>query len=357
MKKLKLVTTFLLLFLFLFSCAVNSELGLNEEAAGDKNENENVMQGAISEENLELDSQSKASRTESESNNTRSKANRFWDDYNVYGKISSRSDVDYFKITFKKSGKANFYLGKIPSGRNYDLYLYNRNGSKLRSSTNSRNKSELISYKVTKNRTYYIKVKSRSGYSSKEYLLRAKVYEGKTYLKLTKTSRKDEYGLYKLKLSYYEEGSRVGYIYVCSGQSRAQKFRKGKDSKSGSMEPLPEGKWEVTTDIRWYDGKNNYDGKVFPDRNNGFGPAKTSLEYVPRNGTDRSAILFHIDWNRTTKPGTNDGNKRYPGTAGCIGFYDIDDHKKFVRWFKNRSRGPKGLYLYVDWDLGSCPNP
>lgn len=183
MTKMKLFSVSLI-FLLIFSCAMDSGPGFNEEETvetaeekKDDKDNDNVIQELIAKENLDSNSPNKVKRYEKESNNSRSKATRFYDDDNVYGRISSKSDVDYYKIKFKKSGKANFYLGKIPSGCDYDLYLYNSSGSKLKRSTRSGNKDELISkYSVKANRYYYLKVKSYKGSSSSRYKLRAKLY-------------------------------------------------------------------------------------------------------------------------------------------------------------------------------------
>ncbi len=126
---------------------------------------------------------------ESESNNTYSTADQTCDDYNNYGKISSTSDIDWWKITFNYDGKANFYLGNIPTNCNYNLRLYSSNGTTLlASSTNGGNASELITYAVNANTTYYMRIYSSSGSSTAaQYLLRAKIYttaiimQGNTY--------------------------------------------------------------------------------------------------------------------------------------------------------------------------------
>lgn len=60
-------------------------------------------------------------KTESESNDTRSAANLVNQDDTVTGYISSASDVDYFKVVASASGVFNFWLGNIPSGKDYDL--------------------------------------------------------------------------------------------------------------------------------------------------------------------------------------------------------------------------------------------
>lgn len=176
------------------------------------------------------------------------------------------------------------------------------------------------------------------GKDAKKVPIEGKFEAGKNYLLLTKTSMKDTSGLFKLKLQYFKDGQSQDFIMTNSGQPRKQFYRKGKDSVSGSSEPLPEGKW-VIKDILWKGGKDNYQ-KIWKD---GLGPAKINLDYVPKNGTKRSFIQIHIDWN----------NKRSPGTAGCIGVYNIGDFKKLVTWL--RDTDPRDLY--VDWGLGSVKIP
>lgn len=115
---------------------------------------------------------------ESESNNTASTADVMYDDQNNYGYISSTSDVDWWYVSFPQGGWANYYLGNIPSGCNYDLYLYSANGTTLlESSTNTGNAYELIRYDVVANTVYRVKIVSKSGSSSSSsYMIRTKWY-------------------------------------------------------------------------------------------------------------------------------------------------------------------------------------
>jgi lysozyme len=76
-------------------------------------------------------------------------------------------------------------------------------------------------------------------------------------------------------------------------------------------EPLPEGQWSIA-DIQWKDGKDNYDGLIWKD---GMGPAKVPLTFIGPGKTPRNGIETHIDWNR----------RKSPGTAGCLGLYNIAD--------------------------------
>ena len=114
---------------------------------------------------------------ESESNNVMSNADEISDDEDVYGTISSASDVDWYKVQFSSSGVANFWLGQVPSGCNYQLELYNASGTYLTGSYNGNGQQELISfYTVSANTLYYIKIYSASGYSSSQYKFRTKWY-------------------------------------------------------------------------------------------------------------------------------------------------------------------------------------
>lgn len=161
---------------------------------------------------------------------------------------------------------------------------------------------------------------------------------GKNYLRLQRTSGTD-HGLTLLDLTYVKNGVDQGHIQVYSGAPGHQQFRTGKDSRVGSLEPLPEGRWFIH-DISWCDGRDNYTGHVF---NAGLGPVVIPLDYVEPGSTARSAIEIHIDFNQATAP----------GTAGCLGVRSVADYKTLVGWL--RDTDPRGLY--VDYGLGSCPRP
>lgn len=162
---------------------------------------------------------------------------------------------------------------------------------------------------------------------------------GKNYLRLTKTQNKDPFGCYKLALEYFKDGQLKDSLEVCSGSPSRQFFRKGKESVAGSYEPIPEGKWSIG-DISWAGGKDNYDGKI---HQSGIGPVTIPLGYVEPGKTQRSGIEIHIDWNRQYSA----------GTAGCIGIYSKADYKRLVSWLRDTDP----CDLYVDWGLGTCPQP
>ena len=116
---------------------------------------------------------------ESEGNDTPATADRTYDDYNNYGYISEADDIDYFKIKFSEAGYANFWLGTIPDGCDYDLYIYDSENTLLVSSKNAGNEPELIRYlAVQADVYYYVCIKSYRGYSaSSPYTMRVKLYD------------------------------------------------------------------------------------------------------------------------------------------------------------------------------------
>lgn len=116
---------------------------------------------------------------ETENNGSFSTADTIQDDDNVYGYVSVAYDKDYYKITFDAEGFANFYLGSIPSGQDYDLYVYDENYNEITRSMNGSNADELIiGESVSADTVYYVKVQGYIDYhdSSDSYLLRVKNY-------------------------------------------------------------------------------------------------------------------------------------------------------------------------------------
>jgi hypothetical protein len=156
------------------------------------------------------------------------------------------------------------------------------------------------------------------------------------HLLLTRTRKRDARGLELLRLVRVKNSVPMGELLVVSGAPGAQAFKTGAASESGSLEPLPEGRWGIA-DILWAGGKDNYNASWGA----GLGPASVPLSYQAPGTTRRSAIEAHYD--------ANHGNS--PGTAGCVGFRSIEDLKTFIGWL--RADDPR--LLFVDWGLGTCP--
>lgn len=119
---------------------------------------------------------------ESESNNTYSSADTIYDDYDVYGYISSTSDIDYFKIKFSTAGSVNFWLGNIESDCNYNMQILNSSNVNIGGSYNAMGNDEsVMNFNVDANVWYYIRINSAENTfdTSNPYLLRVKWYPRK----------------------------------------------------------------------------------------------------------------------------------------------------------------------------------
>lgn len=114
-----------------------------------------------------------ATLNETEPNNTFANANGISPGNSINGKISSTSDVDYYKLSIMYSGNRSITLSNIPSDCNYNLYLYDYNGNIISSSTSSGSLDKNISTSLNSG-VYYIGIKSSSGYSSSDYTLTVK---------------------------------------------------------------------------------------------------------------------------------------------------------------------------------------
>lgn len=141
-----------------------------------------------SEKNEEMSSLNIGTLYEVESNNTPSLADATYNDYHMYGRIyTTNSDTDWYKVSYTSSGSANFWLGNIPAGCDYDLYVYNSSASTLLGYSAGLGSSELVTLNVSAYTTYYVKIVAYSGYSSNYYLFSNKIYPS------TPTVSKDVY--------------------------------------------------------------------------------------------------------------------------------------------------------------------
>ena len=113
-----------------------------------------------------------------------STAQRIYQDYTITGNMGAVRERDFYVITFTDAGKVNFWLGNIPDGCNYNLYIYDSSGTCITKSTGLTNQEVITNYSVAANSTYYVEARSASGYSTTEYYaLRCKWYpaDGFTY--------------------------------------------------------------------------------------------------------------------------------------------------------------------------------
>ena len=122
-----------------------------------------------------------AATNETEPNDTMANANAISSGSTISGKISTYSDVDFYKLSIMYSGTRIITLSNIPSGCNYDLYLYDTKGNLISYSGASDNKDGSITKSMQVQEQYYICVKSSSGYSgSSDYTLSVKASDSVT---------------------------------------------------------------------------------------------------------------------------------------------------------------------------------
>lgn len=162
----------------------------------------------------------------------------------------------------------------------------------------------------------------------------------KPFLRLTKTDKTNGKGLVELLLSLVKGGTTIDSLTIISGQSWAQNFRTADVSRSGSMEPLPEGYWMIG-DLEFASGVlGNYNASW----GDGLGPVYVELNCTSPTG--RGDIGIHLDANEEVAV----------GTAGCVGIPKaggdgLTNLKKFVGWFANAAEAPERLV--VNWGLGT----
>lgn len=158
--------------------------------------------------------------------------------------------------------------------------------------------------------------------------------DSRPFLRLVDTGATDG-GLRILSLQLKTNASIApATINVVSGQPGKQALRQAGDSRAGSLEPIPEGYYDVGA-LEWAGAIGDYKQSF----GTGLGPVWASI--TPKMKTERSALGFHLDENAATSP----------GTAGCVAFRNLEDLKKFVSWFANPATAPKSLT--VNWKLGS----
>lgn len=254
------------------------------------------------------------------------------------GSNDARTDNNDVKELQKRLLELNYYFGEIDGifGQKTEDAVIRFQKDEIPQSNNPvLGKVDLMTWKFLFSH-FELTQQNFSVIGIKDYIVDKGLEDCNAYLKLTKTNRKDKYGCYILNLDYIKNHKVVDRLEVCSGQPKNQYFRKGKDSRSGSYEPLPEGYWGINN-IRWAAGKDVYHKATM---GHGIGSVTVPIDYLKPGKTARRFIEIHIDFNRT---------KSYPGTAGCVGIYNIADYKTFVGWL--RDTDPK--ILLVDWGLGS----
>lgn len=130
-------------------------------------------------------------------------------------------------------------------------------------------------------------------------------------------------------LKGFSDGKYIGALPARTGLPGNQNFRTKAQERRGQYEPVPEAVYPLGP-LYFAGGKGNYSTMY---------PAVQSPIWV--DIYPERAIGFHLD-------------AGIPGTAGCVGFLNMQDLKTFVSWFDLYGRFTT---LYVDWGLGSVKLP
>lgn len=144
-------------------------------------------------------------------------------------------------------------------------------------------------------------------------------------------------GLWPLWLDLYQGSTRMDRLTVVSGAPAYQSFRLAADGHPGSLEPIPEGRYEVGA-VEWAAGDENW-GATW---GLALGPWWCTIS--PLQSMRRGDFGLHMDWNSGSSP----------GTAGCIAFDTRESARRWLAW-RGAQTGP--VLLVVDWGLGSVEAP
>lgn len=115
---------------------------------------------------------------EVEPNNSWGQANQLFDNIEMQGTIHIGTDRDWYRVSFPQPGNVNFYLTGIPVGCDYDLYLYDTNGSTLLAwGERAKNSDEWFMYRVEANKVYYVLIAPfQNSFSPERYRFRTRNY-------------------------------------------------------------------------------------------------------------------------------------------------------------------------------------
>jgi len=161
----------------------------------------------------------------------------------------------------------------------------------------------------------------------------------KTFLRLSRTGKKHPTGCEVLKLTrcwFGGDWSELDSVECISGVPSRQKFRIGRESEPGSLEPIPEGYYFL--------GKPEWKGAAgdwSQSYGNGLGPIWVDIKKVDKTQTDRDAFGIHYDANMDVNP----------GSAGCVVFQDKNALRKCLSWWDNLEQKP--YILTANWGLGT----
>ncbi|WDV46195.1 hypothetical protein PV797_00520 [Clostridiaceae bacterium M8S5] len=82
----------------------------------------------------------------------------------IFGVASEADKTDFYKVKSSVSGRGDFWIAITEKGMNYDLFVYDKRGKLLGSSTKGGDEDERINHiYIDKDEIYYMQIKYISG--------------------------------------------------------------------------------------------------------------------------------------------------------------------------------------------------
>lgn len=283
-----------------------------------------------------------SSLNETENNNTTATADIAYSNSIMNGKISSSSDVDYYKFTATTTGYYDITLG-VPTGCNYNFMIYNSSGTLTDTvAQNASGIGENYRKYFVKGNSYYIKVYTSSGYNANtnySLYISSPVSANKTwYSQLNSAIDGHEWNnnsLKKLKSNYYST------IFIDDNYNTYDTMSGGCAITSIAMVLH---NMDAKTSVAFTDFRTGFKGYMSADPFSVY-LAHNNFTYAPteNDGTytykDKSLELRYYDENKTTKTKKVQNIGSYFNTNIVVHSGTLSDAKKEL------SSHPQGVII------------
>lgn len=237
--------------------------------------------------------------SESESNNTFNTADIVdRDNVVISGKISSASDVDYYRVLATTSGYIDITLS-VPSGCNYNFYVYSSDKSTIIAygNTSGTGKGEIARIYASTNSPFYVRVESASGYSAstnyKLYVSSSKGLNKTWYSTSSSSADKGDFNTFNLDndflLNLAYDGCAITSIAMVLHNMNAKTVDNITDSRTGYTGKMYADPYTVYMASKKYPSKpteydiTNYDSTMEQNLEDSFGVELTTVKISSLN--------------------------------------------------------------------------
>jgi hypothetical protein len=236
--------------------------------------------------------------TESESNNTYSTADSLTSEVTMRGALPAGDADDWYSVYISSGNTAYIQLSSIPSSCDWDVYLYNTNGTTLlQGSSNFNDIGECINYSITTSGTYYIKVHKSSGDSSSQYKLYVQV-SGKSFTHSFYVENPTN-STYMTQLGRDAANNLSGLVFLSFGQGDKSGTDYGVWSFAGSHIAFSDVKTAVNNFIQGYlaNPRHNQNIEIVVGINNYKGTSLSTTDDYKQVGANLKTCVAGISAN------------------------------------------------------------